>query len=111
MRRSFRKPLIVIAPKKLLKLRDACSSIDEFGTDTKFNRVLWERSPDSIHAPDQIKRLLICSGQVYYDVRKKRDAEFPDTAIITLEQLFPMPYDNLKEIFEHYPNLETVRWV
>ena len=111
MRRSFRKPLVVVAPKKLLKLREACSKVEDFGTDQRFKRVIPERVPDEINSPDKIKTLIICSGQVYYDLRKKRDAEHKDYAIVTLEQIFPMPYDRLKDQLNLYPNLEQVKWV
>lgn len=73
MRRSFRKPLIVVAPKKMLKYGPAGSNIEEFAADTTFLRVIGEQSKEMV-ADDKVKKVVFCSGQVYYDLMDKRNA-------------------------------------
>jgi len=72
LRRDFRKPLIVSSPKKLLRLKGACSDINEF-TNFKFTQVRTETNPKITQNPSGVKKLLICSGQVYYDLVTRRD--------------------------------------
>mmetsp|Transcript_28908 Transcript_28908/g.28607 ORF Transcript_28908/g.28607 Transcript_28908/m.28607 type:complete len:711 (-) Transcript_28908:28-2160(-) len=111
MHRDFRKPLIVIAPKKLLKFKEACSDIEEFGDGKRFLRSIGERNKALVKDPSKVKRIVLCSGQVYYDIAKERDLKNDsETAIITIEQLFPVPYDLLKEHLENYPNATDIVW-
>ena len=111
MHKDFRKPLIVVAPKKLLKHRDAGCSIEEFGAGLRFKRTLGERNTDLVKDPNRVKRIIFCSGQVYYDLVKERDARKDhETAIITVEQIFPVPYDHIKRHFETYPNTKDFVW-
>lgn len=85
MRRTYRKPLIVVAPKKMLKFRPASSDIEEFGTGKRFKRVI-ENTNESAVADDKIRKVLYCSGQVYYDLEAKRQKEgHHDVAIVRVE--------------------------
>ena len=111
MHRNFRKPLIVMAPKKLLKHKDASSKIEQFGSGLRFKRTIEEREPDLIKDNKKVKRIILCTGQVYYDLAKeRRERKDNETVIITVEQLFPMPYDHLKKHFETYPNANQIVW-
>lgn len=111
MHRDFRKPLVLIAPKKLLKHKDAGCNIEEFGPGLKFRRVIAERDTNFINDKNKVKRLILCTGQVYYDLTKERKARGDhETAIVTVEQLFPMPYDRIKDSIDSYPNLSKIVW-
>lgn len=82
MLRPFRKPLIVVAPKKLLKLRDACSNIEDFSSGKTFLRVM----PDDDVNPAATRKVIFCSGQVYYDLINEREKlGKKDIAILRLE--------------------------
>lgn len=67
MRMPFRKPLVVIAPKKLLKLRQAASSIEDFGDGTEFQYLITDKNPNLV-APAKVRKVVLCTGQVYYDL-------------------------------------------
>jgi 2-oxoglutarate dehydrogenase complex dehydrogenase (E1) component-like enzyme len=92
VRRPIRKPLIVVSPKKLLKFKGASSDIEEFGTGLRYRKVIPDCG-ESMVADDKVRRVVFCSGQVYYDLeaaRKKRGAW--DVAIVRVEQLAPFPF-------------------
>jgi len=85
LRRPFRKPLIVMSPKKLLRLKDACSNMEEFKEGLRFKRIIHDTNK-SLVAPDKVKRVIFCSGQVYYDIDNARTKENKnDIAIIRVE--------------------------
>ena len=108
MIRQFRKPLILMTPKSLLRNKEASSPLIEF-TKGKFHTVLAER--DESIDPQKVTRLLICSGKVYYDLAKERtDKKVDDVAIIRLEQLYPFPHKALTAELKKYPNLAEVVW-
>jgi 2-oxoglutarate dehydrogenase E1 component len=91
--REFRKPLIVMSPKKLLKHKLCRSNIEEFDEGTSFKRLLPETEKNLV-SDNNIKRVIFCSGQVYYDLYETRQARNIDNiAIIRLEQLAPFPFD------------------
>jgi 2-oxoglutarate dehydrogenase E1 component len=73
LKRQFRKPLIIPSPKKLLKLKQACSNIEEFDTGLQFVKVRSENKPDIVKQANLVKKVLICSGQVYYDLINQRE--------------------------------------
>ena len=111
MHRDFRKPLIVVAPKKLLKHRDAGCPIEDFGPGLRFKRTIAERDTNLIKNNRKVKKIVFCTGQVYYDLAKERASRKDDqTAIITVEQIFPMPYDHIKRHFETFPNAKKIVW-
>ncbi len=107
MLRPLRKPLVVMTPKSLLRHKEAVSSLEELATGA-FQTVIGET--DALK-PKQVKRLILCSGKVYYDLRaRRRDKGVDDTAIVRLEQLYPFPEDRLAEVIAPYTNLQTVVW-
>jgi len=108
MIRLFRKPLILMTPKSLLRNKEAASPLSEF-TKGKFHTVLPER--DEAIDPKEVLRLVMCSGKVYYDLVKQRaEKKITDVAIIRLEQLYPFPHKALATEFKKYPKLEEVIW-
>lgn len=109
MHRDFRKPLVVMTPKSLLRHKLAVSPIDMFTGDSTFHRVLWDDDMDKLAAPDKIKRVILCSGKVYYDLyeeRAKRDIK--DVLILRLEQLYPFPHKALVQELAQYSNADVV---
>ncbi|WP_058234277.1 multifunctional oxoglutarate decarboxylase/oxoglutarate dehydrogenase thiamine pyrophosphate-binding subunit/dihydrolipoyllysine-residue succinyltransferase subunit [Devriesea agamarum] len=106
-RRRPRRPLIVFTPKSMLRNKAAVSSLDEFTTGG-FHPVIEDASAD----PSAIRQVLLCSGKVYWDLLAHRKAEQrTDTAIIRVEQLYPLPIDELKAALDRYPTDIPVRWV
>ncbi|KAK1166438.1 2-oxoglutarate dehydrogenase-like, mitochondrial [Acipenser oxyrinchus oxyrinchus] len=105
----FRKPLIVFSPKSLLRHPEARSSFDEIITGTRFRRVIPEEGP-AAQNPDKVKRVIFCTGKVYYELakeRKQQDLE-NEVAICRLEQISPFPFDLVKNETEKYANAELV---
>ena len=85
MRRTYRKPLVVVAPKKMLKFRPASSDIEEFGAGKRFKRVIEDTNADVV-ADDNVRKVLYCSGQVYYDLDAKRTKDgIKDVVIVRVE--------------------------
>jgi 2-oxoglutarate dehydrogenase E1 component len=106
MKWPFRKPLIVFTPKSLLRHPLAVSPIEDF-TNAKFKEVIG----DSYVTKSKVKRILFCSGKVYYDLFAKQQADVrKDVAIIRVEQLFPMPDKQIEAITKMYSKAECV-WV
>jgi 2-oxoglutarate dehydrogenase E1 component len=107
MIRNLRKPLIIMTPKSLLRNKDAASPLAEFTKGT-FQTVIPEQK--DIDAK-KVKRLVACSGKVYYDLVKKREERGnDDTAIIRVEQLYPFPHKAFSAELKKYPNLSDVVW-
>jgi len=107
MVRKFRKPLILMTPKSLLRHKAAVSTLKDFSDDTGFRHVLGETGVK----PAAVKRAVLCTGKVYYDLLEAReDKSLKDVAIIRVEQLYPFPAEFLAEELEKYKNLETVIW-
>lgn len=105
----FRKPLIAFTPKSLLRHPEARSSFDGMLPGTHFYRVISDDGPASKN-PENVKRLLLCTGKVYYDLireRKTRDME-TDVAITRVEQLSPFPFDLIEMEVKKYPNAQIV---
>jgi 2-oxoglutarate dehydrogenase E1 component len=97
MRRPFRKPLVVVAPKKLLKFAAAGSSIEDFADDKTFQRVINDTHKDLV-APEKVRRVVFCSGQVYYDLMQERvKLGINDVAILRVEQLSPWPFRSIEK--------------
>ena len=96
IRRKFRKPLVVVTPKSLLRAREVASPLADFGPGTTFHRVIGETG--TIRPDDQVRRVVLCSGKVYYDLVKARAEKGDDTvALVRLEQLYPFPRRSLAE--------------
>lgn len=124
--RDFRKPLVVIAPKGLLRLNDCTSTYADMSEGTSFKRLIPERTPEAMVADDKVKRIVFCSGAFYYDligsngeIEKKisekgftsrsdgsRGAD--DVVVITIEQIAPFPFDLVAEQIAKYSNAEVV---
>jgi 2-oxoglutarate dehydrogenase E1 component len=110
--RDFRKPLIVMSPKKLLRHKGCLSSLEEFAPDVRFRPVLPNETSEEIDNT-KIKRVLLCSGQVYFDLRDARAARGleKEIAIVRVEQLAPFPFSDIAtHALRAYPNAEVV-WV
>ncbi len=108
--RNFRKPLIVMTPKSLLRLPAASSSVADL-TDGGFQEVL----DDPMFAGDAdrkgVRKVILCTGKVYYDLAARREEiGRNDSAIVRVEQLYPLNYDRIEDIVNSYPNAEVV-WV
>ncbi|WP_142784892.1 2-oxoglutarate dehydrogenase E1 component [Changchengzhania lutea] len=105
MKRDFRKPLIVFTPKSLLRLPKATSSIDELAKGS-FQEVI-----DDTVNPENIKKLVFCSGKFYYDLLEEREQHGNDSvALVRVEQLFPLHKEKLQGIIDRYPNVEHYVW-
>ncbi len=106
--RQYRKPLIVMSPKSLLRHKAAVSSLDDL-VNGEFQTIIGEQ--DDTIQPENITRLVLCSGKVYYDLIEARAENNPDdVAIIRIEQLYPFPVQDFKDQLALYPNLTTLVW-
>uniref|UniRef100_A0A8C5A1F2 Oxoglutarate dehydrogenase L n=1 Tax=Gadus morhua TaxID=8049 RepID=A0A8C5A1F2_GADMO len=105
----FRKPLIVFTPKSLLRLPDARSSFDELSKGTRFKRLIPNEGPASEN-PQQVKRVIFCTGKVYYELARERKVLNleGEVALIRLEQISPFPFDLVRSEVERYSNAELV---
>ena len=105
--RDLRKPLIVMSPKSMLRHPLAVSAKKEFAKGTRFQETIDDASAD----PKKTKRLLMCSGKVYYDLLKaKEEGKRSDIAIVRVEQLYPFPQEQVEAIFSKYDKAEKF-WV
>jgi len=102
-----RKPLVVMSPKSVLRNPAATSSINDFTGNTKFEEIIPET--EKLVADDKIKKTVLCSGKVYYDLLAARtEAKIKDIALIRLEQLYPFPKEHLQKELKKYKNAEIV---
>lgn len=111
--REFRKPLIHIFSKSLLRHPEARSTLEEMGPGTTFTRFIEEphaeEGQDALVKPEEIKRHIFTFGQTYYALLKhRRDNKINDVAISRLEQLSPLPYDAIVESLDRYPNADLM---
>jgi 2-oxoglutarate dehydrogenase E1 component len=107
VRRNFRKPLVIMTPKSLLRSPEVASRLDEMGPGTSFHRVIEEI--DTLVHDAAVKRVVMCSGKVYYDLlHARRERKIDDVAIIRLEQLYPFPAVTLSQVVGRYKNAEFV---
>ena len=107
LKRNFRKPLVVMTPKSLLRHKLAISTLAEFGPGTGFQLVIPET--DAIAPEEQVRRIVLCSGKVYYDLlQARRDQGIKDVALIRLEQIYPYPRKTLARLIAQYPKAEVV---
>ena len=106
VKRDFRKPLIIMTPKSLLRHKDCVSPI-ELLANGRFQEVIDDAA---VAKPERVRRVLLCSGKVYYDLLEKRmERKIDNVAIVRLEQLYPFPEAQLRQIFGHY--LMSREWV
>ena len=112
--RDFRKPLILMTPKSLLRHKLAVSKAEEFTAGSSFHRVLWDdaqmgNSSTKLVADDKIKRVVMCSGKVYYDLLEERDARgIDDVYLLRFEQFYPFPAQSAVKELERFQNAEMV---
>lgn len=105
--RNLRKPLIVMTPKSLLRHKKAINSLEDL-CDGKFHTVIDEPQ-DGIDKT--VTRIVFCSGKVYYDLQAKREEDnLEGVAIVRIEQLYPFPEDDLREVIARYPNIAFAVW-
>jgi 2-oxoglutarate dehydrogenase E1 component len=106
IRRTFRKPLVVMTPKSLLRHKLAVSPLTDFAEGSSFHRVLPER--EALDAR-KVRRVVLCSGKVYYDLLADREArKLTDVALVRVEQLYPYPEEPLLRELGKYPNADVV---
>ena len=114
LHRTFRKPLILVTPKSLLRHKLAVSTAEEFTTGSSFHRVLWDdaqhgNSDTKLVKDDKIKRVVMCSGKVYYDLLEERDARgIDDVYLMRIEQFYPFPAHSLINELERFKGAEMI---
>jgi len=109
MCRNFRKPLILMTPKSLLRHKLCVSKMEDFTKGSSFHRVLWDDDMNALDKPKDIKRVVICSGKVYYDLlQERRERKIKNILILRLEQFYPFPEESLNEELSQYPNAEII---
>ena len=115
LKREFRKPLIVMTPKSMLRNKRAVSNLAAFGPDTSFHRLLWDHAEThkgekiTLAKDEKIRRVVICSGKVYYDLydeREKRGVD--DVYLLRVEQLYPFPLKALLKELSRFKDAEIV---
>jgi 2-oxoglutarate dehydrogenase E1 component len=107
MVRAYRKPLVVLSPKSLLRHKEAVSSLEELA-DGAFQCVIGETEK---LAAKSVKRVIACSGKVYFElVAHRREHKIADVAIIRMEQQYPFPHADLKAALAKFPNAKEVVW-
>ena len=116
LKREFRKPLILMTPKSLLRHRRAVSRLDEFGPDSTFHRLLWDdaqfrKGEKIVLVPDdKIRRVVLCSGKVYFDLYEEREKRgIDDIYLLRVEQLYPFPMKALVQELGRFKQAE-VAW-
>src|SRR4029077_13904837 len=115
LNREFRKPLILMTPKSLLRHKRAVSRLDEMGPATSFHRLLWDDAqmlPDEkikLVPDDKMRRVVICSGKVYYDLYEEREKRgINDVYLLRIEQLYPFPTKALMLELSRFKQAEIV---
>jgi 2-oxoglutarate dehydrogenase E1 component len=115
LKREIRKPLILMTPKSLLRHKRAVSRLDELGPDTTFHRLLWDDAqllPDQrikLAPDDKIRRVVLCSGKVYYDLYEEREKRgINDIYLLRVEQLFPVPLKALVQELGRFSKAQFV---
>ena len=114
MHRTYRKPLILMTPKSLLRHKKATSNKAEFTTGSSFHRILWDdaqkgRSDLKLAADSKIRRVVMCSGKVYYDLLEERDARgLKDVYLMRVEQFYPFPAMSMVSELERFKNADVV---
>jgi len=120
--RNFRKPLVIMTPKSLLRHKRCVSSLKAMGPGSTFHRVLWDDADPvkknqgeishtemTLKPDDQIRRVVLCTGKVYYDLLERREEKgVDDVYILRTEQLYPFPFRALLEEMARFPNAEVV---
>ena len=120
--RNFRKPLVIMTPKSLLRHKRCVSSLDAMGPGTSFHRLLWDDADTRERAEgvrpqtdirlkpeEDIRRVVMCTGKVYYDLLERREEMgVDDVYLMRVEQLYPFPFKSLIEEMKRFPNADVV---
>jgi len=111
--RKFRKPLILMTPKSLLRHKKCVSALAEMAEESGFHRILWDdwdaRLGDRLAPPKEIRRVILCTGKIYYDLLEARtEAKLDNVYIMRLEQLFPFPYNALEKELKPFAHAEII---
>ena len=118
MHRDFRKPLIIMTPKSLLRHKQCISNIDDFSKKNSFHRVLWDHAIDpnldgfiKLKKPEKIKKVILCSGKVYFDLIEAREKlKRDDIIFFRIEQLYPFPVKSLVKELKPYAKNSKFYW-
>ena len=106
-----RKPLVLMTPKVLLRLRNCISRREDFDSDKVFLKVITGDGTSSLSC-DKVKRLIFCSGKLFYELLEYREKNsIDDVELVRLEQLYPFPYKTILNVIRAYPNLVDTKWV
>ena len=109
MCRDYRKPLILMTPKSLLRHKLCVSEIEDFAEGSSFHRVMWDHDHEKLAAPKKMKRIVLCSGKIYYDLlQERRERKIKDILLLRLEQLYPFPSESLAEELAQYSNADII---
>jgi 2-oxoglutarate dehydrogenase E1 component len=115
LRREFRKPLILMTPKSLLRHKRAVSRLDELAAGTSFHRILWDDAQMlkgekiKLVKDNKIRRVVLCTGKVYYDLYEDREKRgIDDVYLLRVEQLYPFPVKALATELARFPNADIV---
>src|SRR5256714_222516 len=116
LKREIRKPLILMTPKSLLRHKRAISRLDELGPDATFHRLLWDDAQTNkdekikLVADDKIRRVIMCTGKVYFDLYEEREKrEVDDVYLLRVEQLYPVPLKALVQELGRFKKAEFMR--
>ncbi len=118
MHRDFRKPLIIMTPKSLLRHKDCISSLNDFGKQNSFHRFLWDHAIDpkskgfiKLKKPKKIKKVILCSGKIYFDLLEAREKlKVDDVLFFRIEQLYPFPAKSLAKELKVYAKNAQFCW-
>ncbi len=115
LKRDFRKPLILMTPKSLLRHKRAVSTLSEMSGESTFHRLLWDDAqylgdqPIKLVKDSKIRRVVLCSGKVYYDLYEEREKRgIDDVYLLRAEQLYPFPAKSLATELQRFPRAEVV---
>ncbi len=107
MRQAFRKPLVIMSPKSLLRMDLSVSALEDL-TRGSYARIIGEVDPI---APSQVRRVVFCSGKVYFDLLKaRRKEQLRDAALVRIEQLYPFPVEEYQAVLGAYPEAREIVW-
>jgi 2-oxoglutarate dehydrogenase E1 component len=113
MKRDFRKPLIMMTPKSLLRNKYCVSNLEDFSKNNSFHRILWDHAIDpkskgfiKLKESSKIKKVILCSGKVYFDLLEAREKlKIDDVVLFRIEQLYPFPAKTLVKELKPYARM------
>ncbi|CAK0888618.1 unnamed protein product [Prorocentrum cordatum] len=107
LKRDFRKPLVLAAPKALLRHKACTSSLEDMGYGSSFQRLLGERDPAIKNSPERVDRLIFCSGKIYFELLAARTRlGLTNVALVTVELIAPFPFDKVRDQMKLYSNVQ-----